>query len=216
MNKTWVRFGSNLDSFLVFFYICLKTKPNSMVTNMKKIYMLLLCIAACAAMVPTLVLAEGIIEENNADGSYDESLLYDTSSEKDEIEEYLNENTDVAAASSDAPDQRYLKLRGKWGFGKDKEFDGYFGGRITLRSTESGHRVGVFRGLYNKTGCDEKYSIVGIMKKGYFNGKVTTAEGVCKCTALYTIDKENHLLKMQWMIPHQAGWAIARIQIEEN
>ena len=181
-----------------------------MVKNMKKIYMLLLLVAAFAVMISTLVLAEEIIEENNVTDFYDEY------SEEYKIESPLNENLEVAAVSSDIHDQRCLKVRGKWGFGKDPDFDGYFGGRITIRITKSGHRVGIFKGLYNKTDDDEQYAIVGIMKKGYFNGKITTTDGECKFTALYTVDRENHLLKMQWMIPRQAGWAMARIEIKEN
>ena len=187
-----------------------------MVTNMKKIYMHLLMVAACAALIPTLVLAEEKFEEKNAVEPYATTLMYDASSEDDEIERYLNENEEAAVVTSENPDHRYLKLRGKWGIGKDKEFDGYFGGRITLRITESGYRVGIFQGAYNKTGDDQKYSIAGIMKKGYFNGKITTSGGTYKITALYMIDSERHLLKMQWMIPRQVGWAVARIQLEES
>ena len=54
------------------------------------------------------------------------------------------------------------------------------------------------------------------MKKGYFNGKIIKEDGSeTKFTSLYTIDRGNQLLKMQWMVPHHAGWAIAHVQIVE-
>ena len=53
------------------------------------------------------------------------------------------------------------------------------------------------------------------MKKGYFNGKIFSYDGETKITGLYKIDRENQLLKLQWMIPFQGGWAVGRISLPE-
>jgi len=105
-----------------------------------------------------------------------------------------------------APDKKYVKLRGMWGLAGDNESDGYFGGQITRRD-----RFAVFRGLYNKTDNETHGKIFGIMKKGYFNGGIVTPTGEkCRITGLYKIDKENKTLKMRWITPHNAGWAVAK------
>lgn len=119
--------------------------------------------------------------------------------------------TDMGASTADAP-QKYVKVIGIWGYTGDNESDGYFGGRITRKG-----RFGVLRGLYNVTGNESKGKIVGIMKRGYFNGRLTTSNGSkCHITGLYKIDKENHLLKLRWMTPHKSGWAIAKITIPDQ
>ena len=183
-----------------------------MVTNMKKTYMIVLFVAVIAAMIPTLVIADDIIEENKAD-SYITELSAVSFFEDDLLDSYFAGDGIARSTMLNDSGPHYITIRGKWGSGKDPDFDGNFGGRITARMTQTGKRIGVFRGLYNKTGEDEKYSIVGIMKKGYFNGKITIADGEYKLTGLYYVDQENQLLKMQWMIPRNAGWAIARIQL---
>ena len=191
-------------------------------------------VVVIAALIPTLVLAEDVLNNQTVEnGEYleyvdvspfadiDAELLeaYDEGISSVDDEEYISEDetTDLPDFSdSDECSKKYLKIRGKWGNGKDREFDGYWGGRITLRTNQNGIRVGVFKGLFNKTGDDEKQQLVGIMKKGYFNGKIIKEDGSeTKLTGLYKIDRENKLLKMQWMVPHNAGWAIARIQIVE-
>ena len=113
------------------------------------------------------------------------------------------------APSSEAPEKKFAKIRGIWGFAGDNESDGYFGGRLIKN-----RRVLVFRGVYNKTGNESYGKIIGIMKRGYFNGRLVTPDGEkCKITGLYKIDRENKTLKMRWMTPHQMGWALARFEI---
>ena len=107
----------------------------------------------------------------------------------------------------DKPDKKYVKLRGVWGLTGDNESDGYFGGRIFKRG-----RIAVLKGLYNKTDNESTGKVFGIMKKGYFNGRVENTEGKsCKITGLYKIDRENMTFKMHWLTPRNSGWAIARI-----
>ena len=83
--------------------------------------------------------------------------------------------------------------------------------RITQRN-----RVGVFNRLYNMTGNESKTRIVGIMRHGYFNGKIITEDGgKCPGTGLYKINRENQVFKLRWMTPHGTGWAVARIILPE-
>jgi len=180
-----------------------------MVKTMKKTYIILLLVAALAVLIPTLVFAEEAIDDDYSDDEYIESV-------DENVDEFFDEETPDVELNECVPEGKYLKVRGKWGNAGDREFDGYFGGRIAVITLENGKHIGVFKGLYNKTGEEEKGRIVGIMKKGYFNGKIISDEGDTKVTGLYKIDRENNLLKMQWMIPYHAGWAVARIQLEES
>ena len=201
---------------------------------MKKIYTIGMVVVVIAALIPTLVLAEDVLNNQTVEnGEYleyvdvspfadiDADLLeaYDEEISSVDDEEYISEDetTDLPEfTDSDKCLKKYLRIRGKWGNGTDREFNGYWGGRITLRTTQNGIRVGVFKGLFNKTGDDDKQQLVGIMKKGYFNGKIIKEDGSeTKLTGLYKIDRENQLLKMQWMVPHNAGWAIAHVKIVE-
>ena len=103
--------------------------------------------------------------------------------------------------------KKSVKLRGVWGLAGDNESDGYFGGRIIKHG-----RFAVFKGLYNKTDNESYGKVFGIMKKGYFNGRVVNPEGEsCKITGLYKINRENMTFKMRWMTLRSSGWAIAKI-----
>jgi hypothetical protein len=141
----------------------------------------------------TLVLAEQSIADESSDN--DLNVLFE-------------DTLDPSAASVSTESKQYLIVKGRWGQGSDNETDGYFGARIIRRG-----RVGVFKGVYNKTDDSERHQIVGIMKKGYFNGKIITDEGEYKITGLYRVDKENKLLKLQWMVPGSGGWAVGRIEL---
>lgn len=160
---------------------------------MKKTYLAVLIIALGAILVPTLVFAtEPMVEDE------DDLLLL--------IDEKALHN--IGLSDPSIGDPAYITILGKWGEGKDHDFDGFFGGRITRKG-----RFGVFVGAYNKTGEEERTLIVGIMKQGYFNGKIMSDDGEYRITALYSIDTENDLIKMQWMVKGQGGWAIGRIDV---
>ena len=103
--------------------------------------------------------------------------------------------------------KKYVKLRGVWGLAGDNESNGYFGGRIIKHG-----RFAVFRGLYNKTDNESTGKVFGIMKKGYFNGRVVNPDGEsCKISGLYKIDRVNMTFKMRWMTLISSGWAVAKI-----
>ena len=196
---------------------------------MKKTYTIVMMVVACAALIPTLVIAKDMFQMepvNNeeyidpVDVSFDDLdtvLLEDID---DDLPVTTTEDSSEDDETADEPycnGKRYLKLRGKWGNGSDPEFDGYWGGRITYKSGPRGNHVSIFKGLYNKTGEEPAGRIVGILKKGYFCGKIIDENGSsCKVTGLYRFDRENQLFQMQWMVPRHGGWAVARIQVVEE
>lgn len=179
---------------------------------MKKIYAIVLMTAVLAALIPTLVFAD----ETTID--YEETYIQSN----DDINELLsgeenNELFDEITSSLTKNDLigKQFKIRGKWGNAKNEGIAGYFGGIITIKSTNNDRLYGVFKGRYNKTDENVNGEFIGIMKNGYFNGKIISDEGETKITGLYRIDRENQLLKLQWMIPFHAGWALGRISLLE-
>lgn len=166
--------------------------------NMKKIYLGLLLVAILGLIIPTYVIATE--QETEKKETNEPVSKWVDETENQQIES-MNPSTSTGSGKG-------LRLIGKWGHGKDEEADGYVAARITRRG-----RVGLFRGFYNLTDEDEKTQIVGIMKKGYFNGKIITDEGSVKLTGLYKVDRDEHLLKMQWMSPGHAGWAVGRLSV---
>lgn len=154
------------------------------------------------ATVPFLVMAD-TVDEYPVVGVDPDAVAIDEEIFQ-QMDESLLDADDEAAATDCPPD--YVKIRGIWGHSGDNESDGYFGGRITRRE-----RVGVFKGVYNTTGSDNRTQFVFLMKKGYLNGKIITDEGEYSITGLYKVDKEKNLLKLRWMTAHAEGWAVARI-----
>ena len=170
---------------------------------MKKIYGILAAAGILLAMIPV-----SAATYPGNDSSQD-IVVQETEGFQQQIRQ--QSRTPMGASTADVS-QKYVKVRGIWGNAGDNESDGYFGGRIIRKD-----RFGVFRGLYNVTGNESKGKIVGIMKRGYFNGRLTTSNGSkCHITGLYKIDKENHLLKLRWMTPHKSGWAVARITVPDQ
>jgi hypothetical protein len=112
---------------------------------------------------------------------------------------------------TDHPKKRYAEVKGIWGYTGENESSGYFAGRIMKN-----RRVSIFRGVFNTTDNESKGKIVGIMKLGYFNGRVITENGTkYRVTGLYDINRENKTLRIRWMTLHETGWAIGKIIIPE-
>ncbi|HID25074.1 MAG TPA: hypothetical protein EYP23_01225 [Thermoplasmata archaeon] len=100
-----------------------------------------------------------------------------------------------------------VRFRGIWGFTGDNETSGYFAGVITKRG-----RVAWVHGVWNTSDNENHGRLVGIMKHGYFNGRVSTGDETMRhVTGLYKINREKHVLRMRWITPHQGGWAVAKL-----
>lgn len=189
---------------------------------MKKIYIFAV-VGILLGLIPAMAAADSIYEVDE-----EEAIWEDASEEQDYKQKTLkaeNGNTHRVEIKEkarlrlwgDPPIQdecqkKYVKIRGIWGLSGDNESDGYFGGRIVRRG-----RFAVLKGLYNKTDNESFGKVFGIMKKGYFNGRVVNPEGEsCKITGLYHVDKENEILKMRWMTPRLNGWAVGKIILSEE
>jgi len=169
---------------------------------MKKMYGVLIVVGTLLAMVPVTAMTDSVTE-------YDLDYMMQENA-KLQLKNRQQMRT-VGGGPTDDAHQKKIGLRGIWGHAGDNESDGYFGARITRRN-----RVGVFNGLYNATDNESKTRIVGIMRHGYFNGKIITEDGgKCPVTGLYKINKENQLFKLRWMTSHGNGWAVARIILPE-
>jgi hypothetical protein len=131
-------------------------------------------------------------EKEGVQRSYDNITLYD-----------------VEESSIDEEPPGYVLFRGKWGYSDDNESDGYLEGKIIRR--ERGY---VLKGRFNFIGNESEGTIQGIMKRGYFNGRVTLG-GKSRITGLYKVDMEKHILKFRWMTPSETGWAVAKITIPD-
>jgi len=108
--------------------------------------------------------------------------------------------------SNDTP---RVKYRGIWGYEESNETSGYLGGVLVKRE-----RIVVLKGLWNTTDNMTKGHIVGILKRGYFNGQIITQNQTkCRIVGLYRYDAENNLLHLHWMTAQQTGWARCRILI---
>jgi hypothetical protein len=113
--------------------------------------------------------------------------------------------TDTALPFSN--DTSRVKFRGIWGYVGSNETSGYLGGILVKRE-----RVIVLKGLWNTTDNITKVNIVGILKRGYFNGRIITQnQTIYRIVGLYKFDTENNLLHLRWMTRQQTGWMHCRI-----
>ncbi len=106
-------------------------------------------------------------------------------------------------------DTSEVKYRGIWGYEGSNETCGYLGGILVKRE-----RVVVLKGLWNTTDNMTKGNIVGILKRGYFDGRIITQNQTkCRIVGLYRYNEENNLLHLRWMTAQQTGWAHCRILV---
>lgn len=189
---------------------------------MRKIYGILAAAGILLVMLPVSVIAESGDEiDEDIVGSNEYQCMYGNKIRKykndDGIDyQWLYRNrlkkcdTDIKPSSVDPGFQ--VGLRGIWGYSGDNESDGYFGGIIERRN-----RFGLFKGVYNLSGNESKSRLVGVMRFGYFNGKIISHDGrKCHVTGLYKVEKEEQLFKLRWMTAHNDGWAVAKIVIPED
>ncbi len=170
---------------------------------MKKMYGILAATLLLMAMVPIAVTAEPNIAVSK-EVMKQEKPTYEY--------QYQNQLYDSAAGLSEDESFGKIMVRGLWGHAGDNKSDGYFGGYI-----ERTGRFGVFKGLYNLTGNESKTRIYGIMKHGYFNGRIINDDGTkCHVVGLYKVDEEEQLLKLRWMTRLGNGWGVGKIIIPET
>jgi hypothetical protein len=186
---------------------------------MKKIYVFAVA-GILLGLIPAIAAAEPIEddatvwEEASDEQEYEQEILKEKNklSESSSIKRKAKVRLWGKAPINEECPKKYAKIRGFWGLSGDNESDGYFGAKI-----ERHGRFGVFKGLYNKSDNESKGKVFGIMKKGYFNGRVVSPSGEsCKIIGLYHVDKENNMLKMRWMTRLNSGWAVGKIILPEE
>jgi hypothetical protein len=165
---------------------------------MKKMYGILIAAGILLATVTVTAMADPVTE-------FDSDYIMQENAEL--RLKNRQQMCNLSGRPTDDSQHKMVSLRGIWGHFGDNESDGYFGARITRRN-----RVGFFNGFYNTTGNESKIRLVGIMRYGYFNGKIITEDGGrCPVIGLYKVDQEKQLFKLRWMAPHGNGWGVARI-----
>ena len=98
------------------------------------------------------------------------------------------------------------KFGGVWGYTGDEEIQGYVGGVVGRLGC-----VGVLKGIWNTTDNEVKGRVVGILKHGFFNGRVINEDGEkTPITGFYKINRENHTFGIKWMTPYESGFVHAR------
>lgn len=103
--------------------------------------------------------------------------------------------------------QMKVKIMGVWGYDGSNETQGYLSGVAVKRE-----RGWVFKAQWNTTDNSSTGKVIGIFKKGFFNGKLTTSEGkVMRITGLYKVDREEKTYKLKWMTAENSGWSIGKI-----
>jgi hypothetical protein len=99
------------------------------------------------------------------------------------------------------------RIRGVWGYAGDNVTQGYFGVKIVQKNNI--YQLG---GRWNTTDNESSGKIIGVLRRGYFNGKIILSNGSkIPITGLYRVDKEKNQIFLRWMTPEQDGWAVGKI-----
>jgi len=164
------------------------------------------------AIIAGILLLGMIPEVNAGESSTKESGVFDSV----QCNEYQYQLDDVLGVASDSsqpfePDADVApitglraRFRGIWGDLDDNETKGYTRGVLGRRG-----RAGFLKGVYNTTDGNGSFGrVYGVLKHGYFNGKVITPKGnKVPITGFYRVNREKHVLHLQWMTPNRVGWA---------
>lgn len=98
------------------------------------------------------------------------------------------------------------RFKGVWGYIDDEEIQGYFAGVVGRRG-----RTGFLKGVWNTTDGEIKGRVSGILKHGFFNGKVINEDGEqARITGFYRVNRENQTFHIKWMTPNKVGFAHAK------
>ena len=180
---------------------------------MKKIWTTAIIIGMLAMSMSTVVTADADTQTISL-YEYEEPIA-ETKNMYEAAEVKQIEKTSLV---SEVSDDNYLpssdkaskvKFRGIWGYAGDNETQGYVGGFLGRRG-----RVGFLKGIWNTTDDSKRGGVAGILKRGFFNGKIVTEDGASRITGLYKINKEKQTLYLRWMTANNVGWAYCRIKLD--
>jgi hypothetical protein len=174
---------------------------------MKKRYGVVIMVGLLLAVLSPI--ASGDPGENGGEVSRDLEIKQIPQTSKNFCNDGLYGQGNGYGVACVACSEKRLVLRGVWGFQGDNSRDGYLVGRL-LRYP----RFMVFKGLYNTTDNQEKTRLVGMLRNGFFNGRILlNNDTTCPITGFFKINREQRLVKLRWMTPHQTGWAVANISL---
>ena len=174
---------------------------------MKKQYEILIVAGLLIAILsPTTI---GAPEEDLGEDVLNLETEQDVQTGEDLGADSGNDQDDGYGISAGDCPQKRLVFHGIWGFQDDNSSDGSVAGRLIKR-----WRFMVFYGFCNSTGTQERARLVGIIRNGYFNGKIfRDNDTTWPITGLLTINREQRLVKLRWMTPYQTGWAVAKMSL---
>ena len=105
-----------------------------------------------------------------------------------------------------------LKATGIWGYRESNVTSGYVNGEIT-----KGRYARIFKGIWKTIDNSSVGKVVGIMKRGYFNGHIIKKnESKIPITGIYRINRENRTITMTWLTPTNIGWIVVRLERENR
>jgi hypothetical protein len=163
---------------------------------MKKIWAIAIIIGMLVMSLNSIVSAESEIEKNSVDENEQLKKIVEVSKEKSKEQ--------MPSLSNKLKKAKFV---GVWGYLDDNETDGYVGGILGRKG-----RFGILKGVWNTTDNLSKGKIVGILKKGFFAGKVSYNGSSQRIAGLYKADYENLVFKIKWMTANKMGWAICQIK----
>lgn len=158
-----------------------------------------------AIIIGMLLMSMGTVVSASANPTT--GTFYNYEKQSDEAEAlYGSGEDDLALSSKNAKKARFA---GIWGYSGENETKGYVGGFLARKG-----RVGVLKGLWNTTDNTTKGRVAGILKKGFFVGKITTNGSGQRIVGLYRVDQEKKVLHVKWMTAQIVGWAHCRIKLQ--
>lgn len=104
------------------------------------------------------------------------------------------------------------EFEGEWGYAGDNETAGYIEGVVGRRG-----RFGFLNGEWNTIDNENSGDVLLILKKGFFNGRVTTEDGgAIPITGFYKFNLEEKTFNLRWMTPNKVGWCHGSIILDNT
>ena len=75
-------------------------------------------------------------------------------------------------------------------------------------------KINIMKGVWESINGTGK--IVGIMKRGYFIGRICEDGNKEPIVGLYKVNRDKKVIKMKWMTPTREGIAIAKIMLHKS
>ncbi|RLF36084.1 MAG: hypothetical protein DRN00_03565 [Thermoplasmata archaeon] len=77
-------------------------------------------------------------------------------------------------------------------------------------------KINIMKGVWESINGTGRGKIVGIMKRGYFIGRICEDGNKEPIVGLYKVNRDKKVIKMKWMTPTKEGIAIAKIMLHKS